>query len=255
LFVLYKNDPYDPPRRVVSFDDLDNKAFWCNLGEDKEKAFINVMKKIDTGYSVDIHPEKETNPYHPDLEIIKNNQKFLGEAKIKNSPLFIAERYGVDPQFALTMDLKDSFNYIKWLEKGVDILIFLWIRWEAHEMILQNKSYKVKPMRGIWVTEFSKLRKKELSDNKPGIHWYYDRYRRPPVYNTERIENKELLNWCNELKNFESRLIQEDGRIKNITSDGYFEREGRTYPTGHSSASYVFDLNDEDIFQNIFIKY
>ena len=63
MFTLYKNDPSDLPRRIVSFNDLDNKAFWCNHGENKEYAFIKVMSKIDTDYQVHIHPEKVINPY------------------------------------------------------------------------------------------------------------------------------------------------------------------------------------------------
>ena len=158
MFTLYKNDPLDPPKRVVSFNDLDNKAFWCQLGEDKEHAFVKVMSKIDSPYQVEIHPEKESNPYHPDLLVNFNSKNLIGEVKIKNSPLFIANKYKVDPQYALTMDLKDSFNYNKLLKRGIDVIIFAWIRWEAHEMQLTNKTYKVSPMRGVWVTNFSKIR-------------------------------------------------------------------------------------------------
>ena len=113
MFTLYKDDPLDPPKRIVSFNDLDNKAFWCQLGEDKEHAFAKVMSKIDSPYQVEIHPEKESNPYHPDLLVNFNSENLIGEVKTKNSPLFIADKYGVNPQYALTMDLKDSFNYNK----------------------------------------------------------------------------------------------------------------------------------------------
>ena len=250
MFTLYKNDPSDPPRRIVSFNDLDNKAFWCNHGENKEFAFVKVMSKIDTDYHVDIHPEKENNPYHPDLIVKHNDKTYIGEAKIKNSPLFIAEKYGVSPQFALTMDLKDSFNYDKWLKRGEDIKIFIWVKWEAHEMHLTRKSFSVEPMRGIWVTSFSKLRALEKSNNPPSIHWYHDRFRHPKEYDPNQSH---LKDWCDELINFEPRLLKSNGRVINITSDGFFEREGVTYPTGHSSASYVFDLMNQELFTNIFI--
>ena len=250
MFTLYKNDPSDPPRRIVSFDDLDNKAFWCNHGENKEYAFIKVMSKIDTDYQVHIHPEKVNNPYHPDLLVNHNNRDHTGEVKIKNSPLFIAEKYAVSPQFALTMDLKDSFNYNKWLKRGDDITIFIWVKWEAHEMHLSKKTYSVEPMRGIWVTSFSKLRALEKSNNPPGIHWYHDRFRHPKEYDPSYSKVKE---WCNELINFEPRLLKSNGKVTNITSDSFFERENVTYPTGHSSASYVFDLLNKDVFTNLFI--
>ena len=67
-FKLYKDDPRDPPRRNVSFDDLENKAFWCRLGEEKEKAFVKLMTDgLDTEYAVQIHPAKNSDAYHPDL--------------------------------------------------------------------------------------------------------------------------------------------------------------------------------------------
>ena len=250
MFTLYKNDPSDPPRRIVSFNDLDNKAFWCNHGENKEHAFVKVMSKIDTDYQVDIHPEKENNPYHPDLVVKHNDKTYIGEAKIKNSPLFIAQKYGVSPQFALTMDLKDSFNYDKWLKRGEDIKIFIWVKWEAHEMHLSTRSYRVEPMRGIWVTSFSKLRFLEKSNNPPGIHWYQDHFRHPKEYDPSLSH---LKDWCNELINFEPRLLKSNGKVSNITADGFFEKDGVTYPTGHSSASYVFDLMNKDLFTSIFI--
>lgn len=116
------------------------------------------MSKIVSPYQVEIHPEKESNPYHPDLLVNFNSEKLIDEVKIKNSPLFIANKYNANSQYALTMDLKDSFNYNKLLNRGIDVIIFTWIRWEAHEMQLTNKTYKVAPMRGIWVTNFSKIK-------------------------------------------------------------------------------------------------
>ena len=252
MFTLYKNDPSDPPRRIVSFNDLDNKAFWCNHGENKEYAFIKIMSKIESPYKVDIHPKKKTDPYHPDLLVNHNGGDLTGEVKVKNSPLFIAEKYNVSPQYALTMDLKDSFNYNKWLERGDDIVIFIWVKWEAHEMQLTNKTYRVEPMRGVWMTTFSKLRALEKSNNPPGIHWYYDGFRRPPEYDPHHASSI-VQDWCDELIGFEPRLLKSNGKISNITSDSFFEREGVTYPTGHSSASYVFDLLNKEVFTNLFI--
>ena len=252
MFTLYKNDPSDPPRRIVSFNDLDNKAFWCNHGENKEYAFIKIMSKIESPYKVDIHPKKKTDPYHPDLLVNHNGDDLTGEVKVKNSPLFIAEKYNVSPQYALTMDLKDSFNYNKWLERGDDIVIFIWVKWEAHEMQLTNKTYRVEPMRGVWMTTFSKLRALEKSNNPPGIHWYYDGFRRPPEYDPHHASSI-VQDWCDELIGFEPRLLKSNGKISNITSDSFFEKEGVTYPTGHSSASYVFDLLNKEVFTNLFI--
>tara|TARA_Y100000589_G_scaffold235385_1_gene222794 strand:- start:1794 stop:1982 length:189 start_codon:yes stop_codon:yes gene_type:complete len=56
---------FDFENNSISFEQLDDKAFWCAHGEQQEKSFINVFKKlqrlglIDEKYNVSIHPEKE----------------------------------------------------------------------------------------------------------------------------------------------------------------------------------------------------
>lgn len=235
-------------RQPVSFKDLDDKPFWCKHGEKQEEAFIKRMSMMDTTYSVSIHPEKKNNPYHPDLLIKYKDQTFVGEVKIKNSPLFYAKnQYGVDNQFGLTMDLKDSFNYNNLLQDGLDLVIFIWVSWDAHEMarVVEKGSkkfeqrYFVRPMEGIWVTRFSKLREFETSE-KPPIHWYKESFRKPKIY-----QQKDHALWCEKLLNFEPRLKQSAGRVKNITANSYTSENGSFYPTGHSSGSYVFDLQNE----------
>ncbi len=245
-YKLYRLDQKSGTKSEVSFDDLDNKAFWCKLGSKKEEAFVSVMGKLKTEYKISIHPEKVNDPYHPDLLVEFEGNSYIGEAKIKNSPLFYAHRYDVDRQYALTMDLKDSFNYSRLLKKGIDLFIFIWVKWEAHEMVnSRGESFSLKPMGGVWVTRFSKLRKLETSDNPPGIHWYKERFRHPTTHRDE--------DWCAELLNLEPRLKLESGWVRNITSNGYTVSNGRRYPSGHSSGSYVFDLSDESVFENLYL--
>lgn len=247
-YLLYKIGSNRTYQRT-SFDDLDNKAFWCQHGERQELAFVELMKKIKSPFTVSIHPEKANNPYHPDLLVQKKgtDTRLIGEVKIKNSPLFMAESYNVAPQHALTMDLKDSFNYLRWLREGVDIIIFIWVKWEAHKMQREGdgKKYEVLPMRGIWVTSFSKLRNFEERE-RPGIHWYREHFRKPTVHSETNDPD-----WFSQLKDFEPRLLQDNGVVKNITSKGYMNQGNVKYPSGHSSGSYVFDLQNEDVFDRI----
>lgn len=232
---------------TTEFRDLDDKAFWCKLGNDKEDAFVKLAEKHPFGHSIAIHPAKAADPYHPDLLV---DGKDIGEVKIKNSPLFFGRKYGVDPQYALTMDLKDSFNYCRWLAKGIDIRIFAWVKWEAHRMECHGKTYTVEPMGGVWMASFSDLRKKETSKNPPEIHWYKENFRQP----TEHCGD----GWETELITFDPRLeIENRGAIqvaKNITSKGFWVSEGVRYPSGHSSGSYVFDLGDTTLFQRLQFK-
>ena len=228
----------------TEFRDLDDKPFWCRLGNKKEKAFVKFSKKHPFGHTVAIHPAKTANPYHPDLLV---DGRDIGEVKTKNSPLFLGWSHGVDPQFALTMDLKDSFNYCRWLARGVDLQIFAWVKWEVHRMIRDGRTYDVKPMAGVWLARFSDLRKKETSANPPAIHWYREKFRRP----TEHCGD----GWAAELIRFEPRL-QIGNRsgapvARNVSSDGFLEADGVRHPAGQSSGSYVFDLSDTGLFQKL----
>ena len=193
-----------------------------------------------------IHPSKHLNPYHPDLII---NNQFIGEVKTKNSPLFMAKTYGINPQFALTMDLKDSFNYERLLKNGIDITIYLWVKWEAMMMKTQYKQYSVKQLAGIWRTSFSTLRAHELK-YPPPIHWYKEPFRKPPEYS---ISEKQHCAWVNELIEFEPRLLDHGNQlVKNISSKGYSNDKKQRYTSGHSSCSYVFDLSNRDVFTELY---
>ena len=66
-FELFRQD-LDGQLVPTSFDDLDNKQFWCKLGNKQEEAFVNVMNQLsNSNYSVSIHPNKKIDAYHPDL--------------------------------------------------------------------------------------------------------------------------------------------------------------------------------------------
>jgi hypothetical protein len=246
---------------IISFTQLENKAFWCEHGEDKENAFIDIYKKLQQRQlvlddsKVAISPKKKNNPHHPDLEI---NGQYVGELKTKNSPLFVAAKYGINPQYALTMDLKDSFNYQRLLQQNIDVCIYIWVKWEAKAMQrykeVNNKKYKtqyseVKEMGGIWRVNFSTLRRHEIN-NPPRIHWYKEIERRPPEFDPNDSNHQQ---WIEELSKFEPRLIKEN-KFTNITADGYCNINGVEHTSGNSSCSYVFDLSNSQIFECLFFK-
>lgn len=247
LFIATTPNNYEE----TSFKDLENKGFWCSITENKERAFVAITKQINNfPWNIEIHPEKTNNPYHPDLLCILESGNLTGEVKIKNSPLFFASKdYGIDPQYALTMDLKDSFNYTKWLERDVDIQIFIWVKWEAHQMQTWGtdpqfkKFYTVQPMKGIWTTKFSKLLAYE-KNYKPPIHWYKNRKSQLIDINTNEAQH---------LLKFEPRL-QENNKVRTIAENGFIERDGIFYPSGNSSASYVFNLKNNNLFEEIVFK-
>ena len=54
----------------------------------------------------------------------------------------MAKKYSVSSQFALTIDLKDIFNYKKrFIELKQDVHIFIWVKWQAHKMITNYNLY------------------------------------------------------------------------------------------------------------------
>jgi len=243
---------FDFNNNPITFGDLDNKAFWCRHGEKQEEAFIKAFtslqqqKRVKSDEILAIHPSKHSNPYHPDLII---NNQFIGEVKTKNSPLFMANTYGINPQFALTMDLKDSFNYERLLNNGTDITIYIWVKWEAMIMKTKYNQYRVKQLAGVWRTSFSTLREHELK-SPPPIHWYKEPFRKPPEYS---VSDEQHNAWVNELINFEPRLLDHNSHsVKNITSKGYSNDKNQLYTSGHSSCSYVFDLSNSDVFTELY---
>ena len=252
ITIIMPYELIDFDNNLIEFKELNKKSFACKHGETQEELFVNTFKRlkkdgyINTNDIIKIHPEKKNNPFHPDLSI---NNTAVGELKSKASPLFIARKYGINPQFALTMDLKDSFHYSKYLDKGIDITIFIWVKWAAKSMSTYTKvdKYKnydkhygpLKQLAGIWKVDFSDLRQLEKI-KKPPIHWYNEKFRQPPKY---RINDDFHADWINELTTFEPRLSQ-NGIVKSIASKGYTTSNGEFYSAGDSSGSYVFDLNN-----------
>ena len=170
------------------------------------------------------------------------------DPKIKNSPLFMAKKYQVDPQYAFTIDLKDVFNYRKkFIQDRKDIHIFVWVKWEAKMMVTSYSTKSVKKMGGIWSTKISNvLNHLEKNRKDVSIHWYKESFRKPPFFDPND-------SWAQELLDFEPRLLI-DEKVKNITSQGFYIPTGQdsTFPTGQSSGSYVLDLSNKSLFENIY---
>ncbi len=93
-------DKYGNP---VRHEDLQNKRLWCKEGEKIEEAFVNRHGEV---LQIGINPEKETNPYAPDL-IFHPNHKLM-DLKTQNTPFFKAEKlYGIDPTHAIVFNRKN----------------------------------------------------------------------------------------------------------------------------------------------------
>ena len=112
-------------------------------------------------------------------------------------------------------------------------------------MITSYNTYEVKQMGGIWCSKISKVLE-YLAEENVGIHWYKEKFRQPSVCDKE-------TNYAKELIDFEQRLLS-NNVVKNITTNGFIERDGVNLPSGHSSCSYVLNLNNPNLFNQIYLN-
>ena len=85
---------------------------YYKLGERYENKFVDICKahNIDAG----INPEKETNPYAPDL--IMNGK--VSDLKTQTLPFFKSkEKFNIPPEDAITLNRKDVERYKKNIQK------------------------------------------------------------------------------------------------------------------------------------------
>ena len=205
---------YDKNDAEVKQWNLQERSVWYEHGENKESVFV---RHFGEKFDVSINKAKEMDPTSPDL--LANGA--LGDLKCQNTPLFVAKKYGCDPQMSVTFNLKDALAYQKYLEQS-SFPIFFWVDWVALKIKLHDTIYSVKQMQGVWRVEFNKLN--ELRKEYP-IHWYQQRNR--------NIEKNEFV--AENLKEFEPRL--HDLETKAVYSV-------RSANGGDAACSYVVNLND-----------
>ena len=85
---------------------------YYRLGEKYEDKFVEICQanNIEAG----INPEKETNPYAPDL--IMNGK--VSDLKTQTLPFFKSEKiYNIPPEDAISLNRKDVERYKKNIQK------------------------------------------------------------------------------------------------------------------------------------------
>lgn len=105
--------------------DTEDKHGWCELGSKAEEAFVQTrLHKL--GLSGGINVDKIKNPFVYDLTLI-----LQADLKTVRTPLFMAqELYGLDPQYAVTFNVKDGIRY---KELYPNILVLFDVRWDTLE--------------------------------------------------------------------------------------------------------------------------
>lgn len=147
--------------------DTEDKSWWVNEGEKFEGVFVGIIAptlKIDAV----INPEKENNPYAPDLIV----EGLLSDLKYQSTPFFMAHsRYGIPNQYAVTFNRKD---FVRYGENYPDIRLYYWIDWKELQKEIGGIVYEVEPMQGIFQADFQYL-KSEIETGKAPLHTYQRR--------------------------------------------------------------------------------
>ena len=121
----------------------EDKQAWCSHGEELEREFVNRrLPSFNIGGG--INPHKSTDKYTHDLNII-----FPADLKSVRTPLFKAqELYGIDPQYAVTFNVKDQKRYTKLYP---NIVVAFDVKWETTSMVIGSSVYEVLPMHRTYV--------------------------------------------------------------------------------------------------------
>lgn len=86
--------------------DNEDKQKWCTIGEELEKDFVK--NNSFYGCAVLLNKEKETNKFANDLTLV-----LRADLKTITTPFFTANRYGIDSEYAITINKKDIERYKK----------------------------------------------------------------------------------------------------------------------------------------------
>jgi hypothetical protein len=116
----------------------EDKAWWCKKGEALERKFVEKVVPL-YGLDVTMNPDKEQDKYTHDLLF----DGIPADLKFVQTPFFTAGKYGVNPDRAVTINLKDIERYKKLYP---NIVILFYVKWRKQEKF----SVKVNAIEGLW---------------------------------------------------------------------------------------------------------
>jgi hypothetical protein len=172
----------------------EDKQWWVLEYRKNEDDFVNLVAP-KLGLKAEINPEKETNPFAPDLIV---NEK-LADLKCQQTPFFKSNVfYKIPNQYAVTFNHKDYVNYS---EKYPDITIYYWIDWQLLSKTIRGETFTVEPMSGIWRVHFSRI-KAMIETQKTNLHTYLRR--------TEDSVGNAKDSYVFDLRSFENLFLKEN---------------------------------------------
>jgi hypothetical protein len=146
--------------------DTENKLAWCESGAKSEEEFVKSMRFNGLGFAM--NADKAFDPYTNDLTI-----KCRSDLKSVRTPLFKAKGlYGLDPQYAITFNVKDGKRY---KELYPNILVVFDVKWEQLEWTdREGFVYTVEPMHQVYMGSLTSIRQAIIKAGKK-LHAYQRR--------------------------------------------------------------------------------
>lgn len=138
--------------------DLNDKRAWCDqYGEVVESAFC-VGRMYELGVTSYMNLDKRQNKYTHDMYSV-----FPSDLKTVRTPFFRAqEKYGIDPQYAVTINLKDVARYKELYPNIIVIFDVLWD--EANcKKVIEGREYEVEPMHKTYAGFIQNIRSAVIS--------------------------------------------------------------------------------------------
>ena len=132
--------------------DTEDKLAWCDkYGTEAELSFA-VGRMHEFGHPSYVNPLKKTDKYTHDLFTI-----LPSDLKTVRTPLFKAMGlFGIDPQYAVTFNIKDGIRYSKLYP---NIIVIFDVKWEEQlSMVIGGVRYEVKPMHQTYIGFLSDIR-------------------------------------------------------------------------------------------------
>lgn len=132
--------------------DTEDKLAWCEEYGIKAELAFAVRQMHEIGLPTFLNPEKVDNKYSHDLCTI-----FPTDLKSVGTPLFKAkELYGIDPQYAVTFNVKDGKRY---KDLYPNIIVLFDVHWDQIcSMTIGDRLYSVKPMHEVYAGFLSDIR-------------------------------------------------------------------------------------------------
>jgi len=146
--------------------DTEDKFAWCEqYGDVVESAFC-VNRLYDLGLSGYMNPEKKTNKYSHDMFMV-----FQSDLKTVRTPLYKAkELFNIDPQYAVTFNLKDAERYKKLYPNIAVVFDVMWDESLCSKTIGGQK-YVVAPMHHTYVGFLTDIRNAIIASGNKKIEY------------------------------------------------------------------------------------